>query len=266
MSSRVFVSSTVNAGILSLAAILLFACGPTYAQTPEELHLIPTSVVEVVGQPACPIAIEPVTIEAPMDNRYLDIRVRLRSVSNKSIVGIVISISTTKPGTGMSVTIFKVDDLLRISDVLDDQYRVELGHREGNEMVSDGGVLPKTFLSVDYIKFDDGSSWGDDSAKRSVSIDDTLKGARAALADLLDLYSNPGSEDVNKMKAVLKDRLAAISPSENGESKGQSLAYVGGYRNVLLVLNRPEYAKPDAFRKKFDDLRMHLIESNSANR
>jgi hypothetical protein len=262
MSSRAFVSSTLKAGILSSAAILFFAYCPTYAQTPEDLHLLPTSVVEVVDQTGCPIAIEPVTVEAPLDNRYFDIRVRLRSVSNKSIIGLVISINSSRSGIGMTSTTFNADGLLSISDVLDDQYRVDFGPSESNVMLSTGGTPPKRFLSIDYAKFEDGSSWGDDLAKKSVWIEDALKGARAAVSDLLYLYSDPGPEDVKKMKALLNNRLASISPSKSGENRGQSLAYVGGYRNIILTLNRPDYSKPDAFFKKLGELRMRLIESN----
>jgi len=264
MSSRAFVSSTLEAGIFSLAAILFFTCCTTYSQTPEDLHLLPTSVVEVVDQPGCPVAIEPVTVEAPIDNRYFDIRVRLRSISNKSIVGLVISINSSKSGIGMTSTTFKADGLLRISDALDDQYRVDFGPSESNVMLSTGGIPPKRFLSIDYVKFEDGSSWGDDLSKKSVWIEDALKGARGAVSDLLDLYSDPGPKDVKKMNALLNDRLASISPSKSGESKGQSLAYVGGYRNIVLTLNRPDYDKPEAFFKKLEELRMRLLESNRA--
>ena len=238
-------------GFLGLA-VTIFFCLPPYsnAQT-EELRLLPTSIVEIKEQTRRPVALEMESVEAPIDNHYFKINFKIRNLSQKPIVGIV-SVVGGAPGAETSDTTFRAANPLLVSDLQNEELRIE---------TPEGDIgSQKMLLSVTHVRFHDGTSWSEDPSKKYPLIEDALDGFRAAVTDLLKNFPNPSPGSVSQMKEFSKSRLNALNLPDNDEFKGQAAAYKGGYRNVFNILNRPEYSKPDVFLKKVDELQMRMID------
>ena len=52
-------------------------------------------------------------------------------------------------------------------------------------------------LSIDYVEFADGSSWGPDNEHRSIMIDGVLTGRHAAIKEMMDMVSNSDWDQIS---------------------------------------------------------------------
>jgi hypothetical protein len=251
MEKPVSKSSFRNFGLLTIALVIVL-CHLTSARAQtQELRQVPTSVVEIKEQPGCPLSFELVSVEAPLDDRYIVVNLKLRNISQKPIVGIVIT-AEVEPGTGMADTTYRGAIPLAISEIQDEPLLI----------YSDDILSRKRSIRIDYVRFLDGNAWGDDLLKRSSTIGDSIDGSRAALTELIAKCSNLGSECFQQIKTFANDRHAALNVPDNKELEGRTLAYKGGYRHVFSILNRPEYSKPHAFLEKVEGLRTSLANSD----
>jgi hypothetical protein len=98
---------------------------------------------------------------------------------------------------------------------------------------------PKPVVSVDYVQFADGTSWGEDSLGRSKDVTEYLKGRNEALARVKEMLAGQDATDVNRAFDV-------YSSSSFGEPRvlpgGRAPRYVDyyvrGYEEVINILQR----------------------------
>lgn len=91
------------------------------------------------------------------------------------------------------------------------------------------------FLSLDYIEFEDGSSWGKDIQKQSEYLTGYKKGQRTAIDEIKSKLNNRNNEAISNL---LKQEISEINPPnvDTTETVRWQNGFTGGYRFVLLRL------------------------------
>ena len=96
----------------------------------------------------------------------------------------------------------------------------------------------KPVVSVDYVQFADGKSWGEDSLGRSKHVAAYLKGRNEALARVQEMLAGQDATDINRAL----DTFASSSFSEPNLPAGRPPRYVDysvrGYEEVINILRR----------------------------
>ena len=97
----------------------------------------------------------------------------------------------------------------------------------------------KPVVSVDYVQFADGTSWGEDTLGRSKDIAAFLKGRNEALARLEEMLVGQDATDVHKTLDVFSSSSFSepnILPT--GRAPRYVDYYVRGYEEVINILRR----------------------------
>lgn len=100
------------------------------------------------------------------------------------------------------------------------------------------GGSSKPLVSVDHVQFMDGTTWGEDSLRRSKDVAAYLKGRNEALARLQELLAGRDATDVNRAL----DTFSSSSFAEPNLPPGRPPRYVDysvrGYEEVINILRR----------------------------
>ncbi|MGI8884503.1 MAG: hypothetical protein ACR2IA_09705 [Pyrinomonadaceae bacterium] len=93
----------------------------------------------------------------------------------------------------------------------------------------------KIFLSLDYIEFEDGSSWGKNSQSQSDYIGGYNEGQKGAVKEIRELLTNTNK---NAVSDLLQRQVTDTNPSSVNNNKPDKWQYgfVSGYRSVLARL------------------------------
>jgi hypothetical protein len=96
----------------------------------------------------------------------------------------------------------------------------------------------KPVVSIDYVQFTDGSSWGEDSLGRSKNVAAYLKGRNDALARLQEMLAGQDATDINRALDV----FSASSFAEPNLPAGRPPRFVDysvrGFEEVINILRR----------------------------
>jgi hypothetical protein len=93
----------------------------------------------------------------------------------------------------------------------------------------------KLFLSVDYIEFEDGSSWGNDTQKQSEHIAGDSAGEKNAVKEIRQLLLG---QNINAVSELLKKEVSEINPPDidNKKTEKWRRGFISGYRSILIKL------------------------------
>lgn len=111
-------------------------------------------------------------------------------------------------------------------------------------------------LSIDYIEFEDGSSWGVDSRGKSKALAGQREGTKAAIKQLKDLIKNQNANGANSVTNFLKQDLQEITvaaPDAN-QSDEWKRGFQLGYKSVISILQGIEGQKIEKLTKKLDEM------------
>lgn len=224
-----------------LAGILLRS---SMGQTKTDFSSQKPVKVEVVEQKDSPLRITVVDV----DNSgaiHQEIICSLQNVSGKSMRGYVLLADGQKSNKGGKIiTSFFAAKLFPANGSEVDSVPIERMNITEDE----------TFLlSIDYVEFTDGSSWGTDSAGKSKEIAGERAGIRAALDHLKNLLKSQNANDIaNYLKQDIVD-FPVTAPDVNKPDEWQR-GFRLGYKTVISTLQRLPDQKIENFSKKLDEI------------
>lgn len=227
---------------ISLAVILLRV---SFSQTQKEDSSSQRPVkVEVMEQKDNPLRITVVNV----DNSSLsfqDIIYSLQNVSNKPIKAYTL-LGDGKRG-GKVITSFFTAKRFQTGESIIGSLDIERVN------ITDGEAV---LLSIDYVEFEDGSSWGSDSAEKSEEIAGQREGIKAAIKRLKDTITKQTPESTNNIVDFLKQDMREIVvdvPDANQSDKWQG-GFRFGYKSVISILQRIENQKTEKIIEKLDEI------------
>lgn len=225
---------------LAVGSLIIFSIFPItfLAQTPKDVGKEPL-VVEVVEQTDSPILITTVSVDNSAES-HQTINFVIQNVSDKNIKASVL-LHGRQPGVNGSTTSFFQSFATRqmIQEAI---YEERVNIREGGKM----------FLSVDYVEFEDGGSWGGDSQKMSEHIAGMKAGQENAVAEIKKLSGNQKT-----LSDFLRQDLAQIKPLDVGtaESEKWRRGFLSGHKSTLRTLQSAyEKQGSEAVAAKLKDL------------
>jgi hypothetical protein len=96
----------------------------------------------------------------------------------------------------------------------------------------------KPVLSVDYVQFADGKTWGEDSLGRSKNVAAYLKGRGDALARVQEMLAGQDAADINRALEVFSSSSFAEPNLPTGRAPRYVDWSVRGYEEVVNILRR----------------------------
>lgn len=198
---------------------------PRIATATMEVPLpIPPAVeVEIKEQPDSPVHL---TVDQAVKGRMPGTPLKVRNDSGSIVAAYVLRVDVEPFGFNQMVVVgpkgLAVGDA-RVQALAMSNYR-------------DGTA--KSVVSVDFVQFTDGKTWGDDSLRRSKDIAAYLKGRNEALARLQELLAGQDATDINKAL----DTFSSSGFSEPNLPAGRQprdVDYsVRGWEEVINILRR----------------------------
>jgi hypothetical protein len=222
-----------------------FLVTDSFGQTSENTYRNQASLeVEVTEQTDSPLLIVLSNVDNSAES-YQIINFTIQNVSSKNIRAYVTLNSFEKSGgaSGISTSIF--DKPFEPRNITQDS------HTEARANIHS---TDKLYLTLDYVEFDDGSSWGKDSEKQSEYIAGTFEGQRNAVIQIKDLLI---AQNKNALSDFLKQQPDAVKPPVD-ESKGTEKwrrGFSSGYKSILFRL-KIAYEKNgvEAVAQKLEDM------------
>jgi len=222
-----------------LVGILLYT---VYAQTTDEVLRNQTLlVVEVVKQKDCPVSFTIVNVDnsAPSFQR---VNFNVQNISTKAIRAYVL--------TGQAKTTGKIITDSFITSLLNP------GLFQGEEISLERKAIKESgrmFLSVDYIEFQDGSSWGVDSQGFSKRIAGERVGRVAAINRIKDLIARKNLVDLDGLLGQEISEMEIETP-DSGQSDEWKKGYRTGYKAVFSILQRSKEGGVEALSTKLNEI------------
>ena len=97
----------------------------------------------------------------------------------------------------------------------------------------------KPVVSVDYVQFADGTSWGENSLGKSKDVAEYLKGRNEALARVQEMLAGQDATDVNRAFDVYSSSsFSEPNVLPGGRAPRYVDYYVRGYEEVINILRR----------------------------
>jgi hypothetical protein len=215
-----------------------------FAQTSDNITKDQAPIVpEIVKQKNCPLAITVVNV----DNSALSFQkadLVLQNVSNKSVRAYVL-LGQAKT-TGKINTYSFATKSLRANEFHESEVFLE------REAIRESKQL---FLSIDYVEFEDGSSWGVDSQGFSKNISGERAGRLAAIRELKNIII---ANDVGNLTKLLDQEITEITvdlpESGQSESDGWKKGYKTGYKTVFSVLQSHREKEIERLKAQIDEM------------
>jgi len=209
-----------------ISTVSLFA--PRRAPAQSKPLILPNEPIEVSikSAPSDPLQI---TLEA-VDNSSEIFQTVRYSVQNKSFkfVGSSVIMFTdggSKAGqTTVSSFSFLVPGQTYLSAIREERYNL----RGGNNRV----------LSVDFVLFADGTSWGSDSGGYSAMVYGQIAGKAEAVRHVRSLLESNDRPELSKLFGADASEIQPPKPSEEKADEKWNRGYASGYRSAISMLRR----------------------------
>lgn len=217
----------------------------SYGQTQKDDYSSQQPVkVEVMEQKDCPLRIMVVNV----DNSNLSFQIiaySLENISDKPISAYVL-LGDGK-NNGKIITNLFTTKLFQTGKYEFSDFFVERETIKENEAV---------FLSIDYVEFSDGSSWGSDSQGKSEEIAGQREGVKTAIKQLKDSIKNQSASNAKNTKNLLEKDIKEIEvdmPNTN-QSDEWKKGFRSGYKGIISTLQREREQKSENLIKKLDEM------------
>lgn len=185
--------------------------------------------VEVVEQKDNPILITVINVDNSAES-YQKINYAVQNIGNKSIRGYVVWGSGKN--TGKIITNFLPTKLFQPNASFTEELFIE---REN--LKSDG----KISLTIDYVAFEDGSSWGEDTQGQSEQINGGCVGAATAAEQFVKIIENKDEATLNNImkKPLLEVEIPLPEGFKNKSEKWQT-GFRGGYKSIISYIKKQQ--------------------------
>jgi len=187
------------------------------------LRIPPAVDVEIREQPDSPIHL---SVDDAVKGRMPGTPLKVRNDSSSVVAAYVLRVDVEPFGLSQMVIVGPKGLVVGDARV---QALPMSNYREGTA---------KPVVSVDYVHFADGKTWGEDGLGRSKHVAAYLKGRHEALARLQDMLAGQDATDINRVL----DTFGSSSFAEPNLPAGRPARYVDysvrGYEEVVNILRR----------------------------
>lgn len=226
-------SLLIASGICGVFITGAFAQQPTPMPAPQPRSAtatigiplpLPTAVeIDVKVQPDSPVH---VAIDEAIKGRLPGTPLKVRNDGSSTVAAYVLRVDVEPYGLGQMV-------ILGPKGLPAGDSRVQAlplsNYREGS---------PKPVVSIDYVQFADGKTWGEDTLAKSKSVAAYLKGRNEALARVQEMLAGQDATDINRAFDV----FGSSSFAEPNLPAGRPPRYIDysarGYEEVINILRR----------------------------
>lgn len=222
---------------LMLGAFLIHK---SFGQTNKHAEQKPLTI-EVVAQNDSPLQITLINVDNSAPS-FQVINLAVQNTGNKPVRAY--SVYAEGKLTGRTVTSNFAAKLLQQGESYNNRLPVERENIKADEKLS---------LSVDYVEFEDGSSWGDDTQQRSMKITAEREGRKAAIKQIKDLVKN---QDFNTLTNLFSQEITELSfplQSSNQTTDWQN-SFQGGYRSAIAILREYQKRGIDSLSTQLDEM------------
>lgn len=199
---------------------------------------------EVVRQKNCPLRIMIINVDNSNPS-FQTINYSLQNISGKPVKAY--ALLGDGKNNGKVITNFLSLELLQPNKYEFDNFPIE------REPIKEKDTV---FLSIDYVEFEDGSSWGSDSQRKSKEITGQREGVKAAIKQLKDSIKNQNVSSEKDITKFLERDIQEISvdvPNTN-QSDEWKKGFRRGYKTVIFVLQDKGKQGTESLAKKLDEM------------
>ena len=210
--------------VVTAVALTLSAAALSLGQTrTAATAVMPSVTVEIAEQPDSPLNL---SIDEKLAPQMMGAPLKLTNTSASSVSAFVLLIKTGKYEESDMVFVLK--------GIAPAAYHIQGVSMQGMPQAAGNRVV-----SVDYVQFDDGRSWGADSLGKAKSVHAYLDARALAISRLKELLA--GQDDTDFMRAI--DIFRSSSYSENVPLAGRQPRpgtdfTAKGYEDILSILRR----------------------------
>lgn len=208
---------------VTAVALTLFAAALSFGQTrPAATAVIPSVTFEILDQSDSPLH---VSVDEKLASLMPGAPLRFTNNGTSSVSAFVLLIKTGKHEQSYTAFIGK-------------GIAPAASHVQSVSMPPMPRETDQPGVSVDYVQFDDGRSWGDDTLGKSKSVHAFLEARGLALSRLKELLA--GEDDADFMKAIDIFRSSSFSEPVLPAGRpphGPDFA-AKGYEDILNILRR----------------------------
>lgn len=197
----------------------------------------------VIEQKDNPLRITVINVDnSPLS--YQEVICSLQNVSNKPIRSYTL-LGESK-GSGKIITGFFATRLLQTGESKTDTIPLERrGIKEGEAVL----------LSIDYVEFEDGSFWGNDSRGKSKALAGQREGTKASIRELKALIKNQNVSKANNVTNLLRDlENVMVDVPDANQSDEWKRGFRLGYKSVISILQGIEGQNIENLAKKLDEM------------
>jgi hypothetical protein len=226
-SKKFFILFVIVMGLNSALAVVLLRT--TFSQTQRPDYSLQQPVkVEVLDQKDCPLR---VSVDY-VDNSALsfqNINFSLQNISTKSVRAYTLLGDGKR--SGKVVTNFFFTTLFHTLEINTNSFAVERQNITEDETV---------LLSVDYVEFADGSSWGGDTQAKSIEIAGQRDGVKAAIRRAKNALMNQDANTTDGMIGLLNQDIKEITVDipPTGQPDEWKKGFQSGFKAVISVLQK----------------------------
>jgi len=243
--SSILLTITIN---LLLAGYLIYAHSPLSAEAFSNIRTISQSPTVLVGtQPDSPLVIT-VGLVDTLDPLSPQITYAIQNISDKPIRAFtVLEETATKSSRNKGSTIINITSATKILQRGQMEQNTFIGHRFGDPLLT-------LTLSIDFVEFEDGTTWGQDTQQSAENLAGQRVGGRETIKKLRELMLTQGS--VNVANLVSGKNVEIVAPPSD-QSEPWRYGFQTGH-NVVLRRLKVAYEKGGSrdlvseLRKQFD--------------
>jgi hypothetical protein len=202
--------------------------------------------VEVEEQKDCPIRINFYTVNNDEPNFQI-ILFNFENVGLKPIRAYTLLINDKRGGQKV-ITSFHSVKLFQKGEVKNAEEFIERQNiKNDNQAFS---------LSLDYIEFDDGSFWGNDTKKKSTLFLGLLEGKKSAIKNIRNSIKNLNASQINEFYKIINQDLLELNvdTSNINQSEEWKNGFRLGYRSVFSILQRVSDKSVENLTKQLNEL------------
>jgi len=233
--------------MLSNICLLVFLMSSVLAQSSDEKLKNQPIIAGVVSQDGSPLQITVVNVDNSAPDYQL-VNFTVQNTGNKSVRGYVIE--GANKNTGKIITNFFPAKLFQATVTFTEELLIERENIKSDKTLS---------LSIDYVEFEDGSSWGKDTQSQSENIAGGRVGAEAAVEQLKKLVEK---RDSAALTALLKNNLAELEvslPETSGnKSEKWKSGFRSGYKSIISFLKVHRDKGDNELLERLEEVRKNL--------
>ncbi len=217
-----------------------FLIHKSFGQTNKYADQKPLTV-EVATQNDSPLRIVLINI----DNSALSaqkVNYTVQNIGNKSVKGYVIW--ANGKNTGKITTNFFPTKLFQPGTVYTEELFIEREGIKPDESLS---------LSIDYVEFEDSSSWGEDVQGQSEHLIGARAGVESAVKQFKDLINN---RETAALTTILEKKLVDVEVTlpKTVQSEKWKKGFTDGYKTIVGFLNSQRGQGHDQLLKKLNEI------------